>query len=86
MGEMACIAEITLAKLEMTTWSGSPWSRPGHWRDAIWDNEGMQESTVFTIETASLGIVEFTRQNGSLQRRGTGVIGIGRRIILVSGG
>jgi len=86
MGEMTCVAEITFAKLEMTTWSGSPWSRPVHWRDAIWDHEGMEKSTGFIIETTSLGIVEFTRQTGSLESRGTGVIGIGRRIVLVSGG
>jgi hypothetical protein len=51
MGEMACIAEITLAKLEMSTWPCSPWSRPVYWRDAIGDNEGMEEGTGFTVET-----------------------------------
>ena len=86
MGEMAGVAEITLGKLEMTAWPGSPWSGPVHRRDAIWDHEGMEKSTGFTIETASLGIVEFTRQNGSLERRRVCVIGIGRRIVFVSGG
>jgi len=52
MGEMTCIAKVALAKLKMTTWPGSPWSRPVYWRDAIGDNEGMKKSTGFAIETA----------------------------------
>jgi len=52
MGEMACIAEITFAELKMTTWPCSPWSGPVYWRDPIWDNEGMEKSTGFAIETA----------------------------------
>lgn len=45
----------------MTTWPGSPWSRPIDGCYAVRDDEGVKEGTVFTIETARLRIVEFTR-------------------------
>jgi hypothetical protein len=86
MGEMACIAEIALAKLEMTTWPCSPWSRPIHWGDAIGDNEGMKEGTGLAVETTRLGVVEFTGECRGDERRRVWVVGIGRRVILVSGG
>jgi len=52
MGEMACIAEVAFTKLEMTAWPCSPWSGPVYWRDAIGDDQCVEEGTDFAIETA----------------------------------